>query len=197
MLFARTEVIWTVDFRPNGVVKSQPGSCTRSEIVTTWHLATTLIGQFNGGVISSSSSSSSNQTKSSGFLVSGLGTWFIAHTYTTHNTRHNPTHNTTSSYMANTSTGNTPRPWMREEVERLIGWMEENQELLRGKQVVWHKDITVKRISEKMGNIKKAWKDAKAMQARSGWGIKSEENEESINEILEWRCPFFWRLEGL
>ncbi|KAF8430248.1 hypothetical protein EV426DRAFT_713247 [Tirmania nivea] len=84
---------------------------------------------------------------------------------------------------ANTTTANSFRPWKREEVERLVGWMEENQELLRGKQV----HITVKKISEKMSNMKKAWKDAKAMQARPGWGIKSEENKESINEIWERR----------
>ena len=57
--------------------------------------------------------------------------------------------------------------------------------------------IAVKRITEKMSNMKKAWKDAKAMQQRSGWGVKPEENEESINEVLEGKCPFFWRLEDI
>lgn len=59
--------------------------------------------------------------------------------------------------------------------------MEENEKLLRGKQIVWHKEIkeqvfgddeyiTVKRISEKISNMKKAssWKEAKAMQTHSG-----------------------------
>jgi len=52
--------------------------------------------------------------------------------------------------------------------------MEDNQEQLRDKQIAWHKEvkeqvfgaeehITVKRISEKIGNMKKTWKDAKAM----------------------------------
>ncbi|KAF8429987.1 hypothetical protein BGX38DRAFT_1278031 [Terfezia claveryi] len=48
-----------------------------------------------------------------------------------------------------------------------------------------------------MGNIKKAWKDMKAMQARLRWEIKSEKNEESINEILDQRCPYFWHLEEI
>ena len=33
------------------------------------------------------------------------------------------------------------RNWTKEEMERLVGWMEENQESLRGKQAVWHKDV--------------------------------------------------------
>ncbi|KAF8459360.1 hypothetical protein BGX38DRAFT_2985 [Terfezia claveryi] len=107
--------------------------------------------------------------------------------------------------MANTT---TPRPWTRGEVEKLISWMEENHEQLRGKQIAWHKEvkeqsfaleehITVKKISEKIGNMKKAWKGARAMQIRSGWGVRYEDNEQSINELLERRCPFFWRLEEL
>jgi len=96
----------------------------------------------------------------------------------------------------------TTQAWTRDEVERLISWMEDNQEQLRGKQIAWHKQvkewlfgaeeyITVKRISEKMGSMKKTWKDAKAMQAQPGWGVKPEEGEASINQVLERRCPFF------
>jgi len=33
--------------------------------------------------------------------------------------------------------------WTREEVERLVRWMEENQELLKGKQSEWHKRVKV------------------------------------------------------
>jgi len=54
----------------------------------------------------------------------------------------------------------TTQAWTRDEVERLISWMEDNQEKLRGKQVAWHKEvkeqvfgaeehITMKRIPEK------------------------------------------------
>ncbi|KAF8459269.1 hypothetical protein BDZ91DRAFT_464829 [Kalaharituber pfeilii] len=99
-------------------------------------------------------------------------------------------------------------PWKREELERLITWMQENFESLRGKQVVWHKDvkdqvfsdddhITVKKIGEKAQNMKKSWKDAKAMHTRSGWGIKAEDNELSINELLEKKCTFFWQLDEI
>ena len=31
--------------------------------------------------------------------------------------------------------------WRREEIERLIAWMEENQDKLRGKQSAWHKEV--------------------------------------------------------
>ncbi|KAF8417647.1 hypothetical protein EV426DRAFT_709654 [Tirmania nivea] len=31
--------------------------------------------------------------------------------------------------------------WSKDDVERLVGWMEENQEALRGQQKKWHKDI--------------------------------------------------------
>jgi len=80
--------------------------------------------------------------------------------------------------------------------------MEDHEEEIRGKQVQWHKEvkeqvfadeehIPVKRITEKMGSMRKAWKGAKAGQKRSGWGVKPEENEESINEVLERKCPGF------
>ncbi|KAF8417327.1 hypothetical protein EV426DRAFT_721276 [Tirmania nivea] len=98
--------------------------------------------------------------------------------------------------------------WSRPEAERLIAWMEENQEELRGKQITWHKlvkgqvfadedHITVKRIMDKATNMKRSWKDARAMQQRSGWGVKPENNEASINEALERKCAFFWRLDEI
>lgn len=83
--------------------------------------------------------------------------------------------------------------------------MEENRESLKGKQVAWHKDIkeqifatdkhiTVKKITDKAGNMKRTWKAAKAMQEQSGWGVKATHNTESVNDKLEEKCPFFWRL---
>ncbi|KAF8430078.1 hypothetical protein EV426DRAFT_579629 [Tirmania nivea] len=32
---------------------------------------------------------------------------------------------------------------------------------------------------------------------QSGWGLRPEENEQSINAVLEKKCPFFWRLDGV
>ena len=32
-------------------------------------------------------------------------------------------------------------PWQREEVEKLISWMEDNSEDLRGKQCKWHRHV--------------------------------------------------------
>jgi len=99
-------------------------------------------------------------------------------------------------------------PWSKSESERLVAWMEENQEELRGKQITWHKlvkeqvfpseeHITIRRITDKATNMKRSWKEARAMQQRSGWGVRAEDNETSINEALERRCLFFWRLDEI
>jgi len=80
--------------------------------------------------------------------------------------------------------------------------MEDHEGEIRGKQVQWHREvkdqvfadeehIPVKRISEKIGNMRKAWRDAKAMQERSEWGVKP------INEILKRKCTFLGRLEEI
>jgi len=56
--------------------------------------------------------------------------------------------------------------------------MEDHQEEIRGKEVQWHKEvkeqvfedeehIPVKRIIEKMGNMRKAWKGAKTFRVGS------------------------------
>jgi len=38
--------------------------------------------------------------------------------------------------------------------------------------------------------MKRVWKE----QQRSGWGIEGKDDT-SINEVLERKCQFFWRLE--
>ena len=71
----------------------------------------------------------------------------------------------------------TPRSrnWIKDDIERLVHWMEENQIKLRGKQSVWHKDvkeqvfgqngdITVKRIGEKVQNMKNACRNARKLR---------------------------------
>ena len=86
--------------------------------------------------------------------------------------------------------------------------MEENQEHLRGKQLAWYKDvndqefpddehITIKKITDKGQNMKRAYRAANASQEGSGCGLTSEENSASINHALEKRCAFFWRLEEI
>jgi len=52
------------------------------------------------------------------------------HKYDTH-------HNFNHANMPNSTT----QAWTRDEVERLISWVENNQEQLRGKQIVWHKEV--------------------------------------------------------
>ncbi|KAF8461924.1 hypothetical protein BDZ91DRAFT_736061 [Kalaharituber pfeilii] len=98
--------------------------------------------------------------------------------------------------------------WRKDEFERLVAWMEDNQEAIRGKQITWYKQvkeqvfayedhITVKKISDKMANAKRAWKEAKAILERSGWGMRPEDNEQSVNDILERKCTLFWRLDAI
>lgn len=87
----------------------------------------------------------------------------------------------------------------------MITWMEENPEELRGKQCRWHKDvkdevfhseehITVKKINDKVSNMKRQWKEAKVLQGKSGWGVEATEDD---NQKLERKCPFFNRLDGI
>ena len=75
------------------------------------------------------------------------------------------------SALPSSSQRNSSVTWTTAEVERLIGWMEENLEELRGKQITWHKlakeqvfpnddHITVKKIGGKAINMKRSWKGA-------------------------------------
>ncbi|KAF8445291.1 hypothetical protein BGX38DRAFT_1331077 [Terfezia claveryi] len=88
------------------------------------------------------------------------------------------------------------KAWDKSDVERLVAWMEDNQEKLRGKQSAWHKDVkeeifkddddmTIKRIREKAVNIKTSWTKTKAVLVKTGWGLRPEKNEASINDTLE------------
>lgn len=73
--------------------------------------------------------------------------------------------------------------------------MEENHERLRGRPADWiHKvkedifrdneHITAKKVRDKCTNMKKAWKEAKAMQEQSGFGLREEDCERSINGFI-------------
>ncbi|RPB18712.1 hypothetical protein L211DRAFT_692041 [Terfezia boudieri ATCC MYA-4762] len=79
---------------------------------------------------------------------------------------------------------------------------------LRGKQLAWYKDvkeqvfgdnedITVKRIGEKVQNMKIAWRNARKIQEQSGEGLRSEDNAPTFNALLESKCPLFWRLDEI
>ena len=93
-------------------------------------------------------------------------------------------------------------------MEHLIDWMEENLWDLKRKQLAWHKEvkdevfavhehITIKKIGEKAGNMKKHQKQAKAKQDQSGWGVTLEDNTQSINKELEKTCTLFWCLDEI
>ena len=43
--------------------------------------------------------------------------------------------------MPSTRSRTVRETWAKADVERLIGWMEEHQGVLRGKQGAWHKDV--------------------------------------------------------
>jgi len=89
-----------------------------------------------------------------------------------------------------------------------VGWMEENEASLKRKQSVWHKqvkdqvfadhdEITLKRVKEKVQNMRAAWKEARKLGGGSGSGSKPEDSSPSFVALLEKKCPFFWRLDGV
>ncbi|KAF8454284.1 hypothetical protein BDZ91DRAFT_747688 [Kalaharituber pfeilii] len=49
----------------------------------------------------------------------------------------------------------------------------------------------VKKIGDKMTNVKRSWRECKALQERSGWGLTAEDNKESINAIFFCIDPFW------
>jgi adenine C2-methylase RlmN of 23S rRNA A2503 and tRNA A37 len=67
----------------------------------------------------------------------------------------------------------------------MIDWMEENRHLMSRKQGLWHRrmkeevfsgseyvKITVKRIGEKVTNMRRAYRQAKELQNQSGFGLR-------------------------
>ena len=88
------------------------------------------------------------------------------------------------------------RPWQTEELEKLITGMEGNHKRLQGRPADWvnkvkedtfpddegFKYITAKKVRDKYTKMK-AWKDAKTMQEQSGFALREEDCERSINSI--------------
>ena len=85
--------------------------------------------------------------------------------------------------------------WRKSEIEKLITWMEDNQEKVLGKQsyftdvkqeIFSNEDhVTTKRIRQKIVNMRTAWTKAKASQDQTGWGLNVEDKE------------FFWRVDAI
>jgi hypothetical protein len=84
------------------------------------------------------------------------------------------------------------RGWETSELEKLISWMEDNPELLRGSTNRWATKvkksvfvtvdhIDLKKIKAKYHNMKAAWKVAKQLQDQSGFGLKEDDCESSVN----------------
>lgn len=101
------------------------------------------------------------------------------------------------------------RGWEDSEIEKLVAWMEDNRELLRGSTLLWtmkakealfndeDSEIDAKKIKSKYHNMKNSWKAAKKLQDQSGFGWKEEDCESSVNELLNRKCRFFWRLDDI
>ncbi|KAN0069405.1 hypothetical protein V8E54_012420 [Elaphomyces granulatus] len=100
------------------------------------------------------------------------------------------------------------RGWSDEDQEKLVGWMEENQEVRRGAAVYWMKkakqavfadneDIDVKKIKSKYHNMKNSWKAAKKLQEGSRFGVEEDDCTSSVNAVLNKKCRFFWRLDKM
>ena len=84
--------------------------------------------------------------------------------------------------------------WTDDELKRFIGWVEENQEAIRGSTLTWTarlKDtvfgeedhIDQKRIKTKFHNMKNSWKAAKQMQNQSGFGLTEADCVSSVNGL--------------
>ena len=85
------------------------------------------------------------------------------------------------------------RGWNDEDHEKLLAWMEENRELLRG-TIHWmtkakdiknvfadNEDKDIKKIKSKYHNMRNSWKAAKKLQEQSGFGVKEDDCSSSIN----------------
>ena len=80
------------------------------------------------------------------------------------------------------------RPWQVEEPESFITSVEENHERLRDKPADWinrvkddvffdNQHVTAQKVRDKYGNLNGAWKNAKAMQEQSGFGLREDNCE--------------------
>ena len=98
-------------------------------------------------------------------------------------------------------------PWQKEDIERLIGWIEDHVNLMQGKPSEWTKrakevfsldnHISTTKIRDKARNMRTAYNRAKQMQLQSGWRLTVEDVEQSIHDRLEKICQFFWRLDRI
>ena len=81
------------------------------------------------------------------------------------------------------------------ELERLISQIEDNQELLRGATSMWARKlkeivftnsdyIDIKKIKAKYHNLRNSQKAVKKLQDQSGFGLKEDDCEASINSKI-------------
>jgi len=87
------------------------------------------------------------------------------------------------------------RGWDESDVQLLIGWLEDNRELLRGSTRLWtirakevvfadNQNVDIKKIKSKYHNMRASWQAAKKLQEQSSFGVREDECSASINEVL-------------
>ena len=112
--------------------------------------------------------------------------------------------------LSRPSSSKAYKPWQKDEVERLVGWIEEHVDLLQGKPSGWTRQakeeafsssrddhISANKIRDKVRNLQVVYNKAKQLQLRSGWGLTEEDVEQPVHDRLEKICRFFWRLDGI
>lgn len=84
------------------------------------------------------------------------------------------------------------KTWAEDDITKLIGWLEEHQEHLRGSKAIWtamaskelfphSSDMKPIKIKRKYYNMKAQWVKAKKIQHQSGIEVNEENCEPAIN----------------
>lgn len=104
------------------------------------------------------------------------------------------------------------RPWHTGEIDTFVNWLIENQnEVIRGRPSHWASKakeeifrddegfthINTQKLKDKFHNMKKAWKEAKDMQAKMGCALTEAECNPLDSEKLEKRCTHFWKVDAV
>lgn len=87
------------------------------------------------------------------------------------------------------------RGWKREETEKLVAWIEENEPATRGSIATWAKhakeeafpedeNIDVKKIKSKFHNLKSSYKAARVVLEQSGYGVTKEDHGNTLHREI-------------
>jgi len=95
--------------------------------------------------------------------------------------------------------------WERSDVERLVDWMVENQEALKGRKGAWVKvckeqvfgnqpGVTTGRIGVKYNNLKASWAAIRKKIGGNGWEVRGGG---TVDAELEEKYPFYQKLDRI